>query len=151
MMNDEHMVRARRRPDGQLEEILPDGSTRILKGDTDWARLAAMTEEEIQQNALDDPDNPPRTTEELARMPRIPNPKVLRERLNLTQEEFARQFHIWLRTLQEWEQNERMPDSTAIAYLRVIERIPDAVRQALIVDPIAPTATVVEPREKRVS
>jgi uncharacterized protein (DUF4415 family) len=28
---------------------------------TDWARLRAMTEEEIEQNALDDPDNPPIT------------------------------------------------------------------------------------------
>jgi uncharacterized protein (DUF4415 family) len=26
---------------------------------TDWARLDAMTEEEIEQNALHDPDNPP--------------------------------------------------------------------------------------------
>jgi uncharacterized protein (DUF4415 family) len=26
---------------------------------TDWKRLRAMTEEEIEQNALDDPDNPP--------------------------------------------------------------------------------------------
>jgi uncharacterized protein (DUF4415 family) len=33
---------------------------------TDWARLRAMTEEEIDRNALDDPDNPPWTDEELA-------------------------------------------------------------------------------------
>jgi len=26
---------------------------------TDWKRLRAMTEKEIEQNALDDPDNPP--------------------------------------------------------------------------------------------
>ena len=26
---------------------------------TDWARLRAMTEEEIEANALSDPDNPP--------------------------------------------------------------------------------------------
>lgn len=32
---------------------------------TDWARVNAMTEEEIEQNALDDPDNPPWTEEEL--------------------------------------------------------------------------------------
>ena len=29
------------------------------KGKTDWARLKAMTEEEIEANALSDPDNPP--------------------------------------------------------------------------------------------
>jgi len=28
-----------------------------IKGQTDWARIDAMTEEEIEQNALNDPDN----------------------------------------------------------------------------------------------
>lgn len=32
---------------------------------TDWERVNNMTEEEIEQNALDDPDNPPLTDEEL--------------------------------------------------------------------------------------
>lgn len=140
-MSDAHMVRVRRRPDGQLEETYPDGSTRIHRVETDWSRFDALTEEEIQQHALDDPDNPPHTAEELARMPRIPNPRRLRESLNLTQEEFARQFQIRLRTIQEWERNERMPDNMAISYLRVIEKIPDAVRQALIVEPPAEMRT----------
>ena len=34
------------------------------RGLTDWKRLRAMTEEEIEQNALDDPDNPPIKDEE---------------------------------------------------------------------------------------
>lgn len=33
----------------------------------EWARLEAMTAEEIEQNAIDDPDNPPSTDEELER------------------------------------------------------------------------------------
>jgi uncharacterized protein (DUF4415 family) len=32
---------------------------------TDWARIDAMTEEEIEANAAADPDNPPWTDEEL--------------------------------------------------------------------------------------
>ncbi len=36
--------------------------------DEELARLDAMTEEEIEANALSDPDNPPLTDEELARM-----------------------------------------------------------------------------------
>jgi hypothetical protein len=49
---------------------MPDGSTRpyVSPTKTDWARLASMTEEEIEANALSDPDNPPMTEEELARM-----------------------------------------------------------------------------------
>jgi hypothetical protein len=34
-----------------------------MKGQTDWARLDAMTEEEVEQNALNDPDNQPLTDE----------------------------------------------------------------------------------------
>jgi hypothetical protein len=34
----------------------------------DWARIDAMTDEEIEAAALADPDNPPLTDEELARM-----------------------------------------------------------------------------------
>jgi putative transcriptional regulator len=145
-MSEESIVRARRGPDGRLEQILPDGTTRPLEGKSDWARVDAMTEEEAYQNALDDPDNPPRTTAELARMPRIPNPRQLRRHLGLTQEEFARQFHIALGTLRDWEQGVRRPDSTAKSYLRVIEKIPDAVRQALNGDATEPVS---EPSEKR--
>jgi putative transcriptional regulator len=132
-MNDENMVRARRTPDGRWEQILPDGSTRPLErmSEADWARFDAMTDEEVYQNALDDPDNPPRTAAELARMPRVPNPKTLRLSLHLTQEEFARRFWINLGTLRDWEHGIRMPDGTAISYLRVIEKIPEAVMQAL--------------------
>ena len=36
-----------------------------LKVTADWARFDAMTEEEAYQNALDDPDNPPLTAEQL--------------------------------------------------------------------------------------
>jgi len=35
-----------------------------MKDLTDWARLDAMTEEEIERNAADDPDNPPWTDED---------------------------------------------------------------------------------------
>lgn len=31
------------------------------KGLTDWEAVDAMSEEEVEQNALDDPDNPPMT------------------------------------------------------------------------------------------
>lgn len=51
-MNEEHMVRRN----------LADRR----EGRTDWARIDAMTEEEIEANALSDPDNPPWTEEELA-------------------------------------------------------------------------------------
>src|SRR5688572_24606979 len=130
-MSDDNFVKARRGSDGRLEQVFPDGSTRPLEGKSDWARVDAMTEEEIEQNALDDPDNPPLTPERLARMRRVPNPRNLRLSLGLTQEEFSRQFEITLGTLRAWESGRRQLDRTAVSYLTVIANNPDAVRQAL--------------------
>ena len=94
---------------------------------TDWDRLAAMSDEEAHANALADEDNPPLTDEQLARMRRVPRPQEIRQRLGLTQRDFARKFHIALSTLRDWEQGARRPDSAAKAYLRVIDEAPDLV------------------------
>ncbi len=130
-MSENDIVKARRLPDGTMVEELADGSTRPLEDRTDWARLAAMTEEEIEANALADPDNPPLTDEELARLRPVPHPRRIRERLQLTQEQFAEQFEIPLGTLRDWEQDPSLPDRSARTLLRVIEQDPEAVRNAL--------------------
>ena len=91
-----------------------------------------MTEEEIEANALADPDNPPITPEELARMRRVPNAKRIREKLNLTQEAFSERFEIPLGTLRDWEQGASSPHGPARTLLRVIEQDPEAVANALV-------------------
>lgn len=100
-------------------------------GKTDWTRVAALSGEQALLNALADPDNPPLTDEQLARMRRVPDPQEIRQRLGLTQRQFSRQFQIALGTLRDWEQGARRPDSAAKAYLRVIAAAPDAVRRIL--------------------
>jgi putative transcriptional regulator len=100
-------------------------------GKTDWTRVEALTGEQALQNALADPDNPPLTDEQLARMRRVPDPQEIRQRLGLTQRQFSQQFQIALGTLRDWEQGARRPDSAAKAYLRVIAAAPDAVRRIL--------------------
>jgi putative transcriptional regulator len=57
--------------------------------------------------------------------------RAIRERSGLSQIEFARRFAIPPRTLQDWEQRRREPDSAIRAYLTVIDRNPGAVRKAL--------------------
>jgi len=130
-MNDEHTIRVRKGPDGTFVQIMPDGSTQPIEDRTDWARLDAMTEEEIEANALSDPDNPPLTDDELSRMRRVPNPRTIRTQLNLTQEEFAERFFLPLGTIRDWEQGKKRPDSAARVLLRVIERNPQAVIEAM--------------------
>ena len=84
-MSESSIVRVRSLPDGSVVQVLPDGSTipYIDPHPTDWARLEAMSEEEIDANALSDPDNPPLTDEELARARRIPDPARIRRRLGI--------------------------------------------------------------------
>jgi putative transcriptional regulator len=106
-------------------------ANRKRTGKTDWTLVEALTGEQALQNALADPDNPPLTDEQLARMRRIPDPQEIRQRLGLTQREFSGQFQIALGTLRDWEQGARRPDSAAKAYLRVIAADPDAVRRIL--------------------
>lgn len=72
-MSKSTIITARRLDDGTIVQECEDGTTRPIVSRTDWERLAAMTEEEIEANALADEDNPPLTAEELARMRHVPN------------------------------------------------------------------------------
>jgi putative transcriptional regulator len=125
------IVTVRRLPDGTVVQVFPDGTTRPIQGKTNWARLEAMTGEEIEANALADPDNPPMTAEDLARMRVFPHPKRIREALKLTQEQFAERFEIPLGTLRDWEQGVFYPDKPARTLLHVIEQDPEGVARAL--------------------
>jgi putative transcriptional regulator len=56
---------------------------------------------------------------------------AIRRRLGMSQGEFAARFGFKLDALQNWEQGRRRPDGAARAFLRVIEREPEAVQRAL--------------------
>ena len=98
---------------------------------TDWSRFDAMTEAQRHQAALNDPDARPLTDEDLNRMKRTPQVRIIRRALGLSQEEFAARYHIPIGTLRDWEQGRVEPDRAARAYLKVIAREPETVREAL--------------------
>ena len=127
-MSRENTTIARRRSDGTLVELLPGGGTRPLADETDWQRLRAMTDAEVEAAAASDPDAQPLTGERLTRVPRV---KTLRRVLQLTQEEFAARYQIPLGTLRDWEQQRAEPDQPARAYLKAIAGDPEGVRRAL--------------------
>ena len=60
-----------------------------------------------------------------------PDAKAIRERLGLSQSRFAAIIGVSVRTLQNWEQGRREPEGPAKALLRVVDREPEAVLQAL--------------------
>ena len=57
--------------------------------------------------------------------------KGLRERLGLTQNQFSGMIGVSIKTLQNWEQGRRKPEGPAKALLRVVEKEPQAVMNAL--------------------
>lgn len=130
-VNDESTIRVLRLADGRVFQEMDDGTLRPMESKMDWTRFDSMTEEEIEANALSDPDNPPWTDEELQRIRRVPNAKQIRAKLQLTQEQFAGNFNLPLGTIRDWELGRRQPDTAAKNFLRVIEHNPDAVIEAL--------------------
>ncbi|MHB8433501.1 MAG: helix-turn-helix domain-containing protein [Candidatus Tyrphobacter sp.] len=59
------------------------------------------------------------------------NVRALRERLGLTQEEFARRYRFPLRSVQEWEQGRKRPAPGTMTLLLAISRKPKALADAL--------------------
>jgi putative transcriptional regulator len=104
---------------------------------TDWRAFDTMSEAERHEAAVSDPDCPPATVGQLARARRAPNVRALRERMKLTQEEFAERFGLPLGTVRDWEQGAHRPDRAAQVLLRVIAKNPDAVIRALKEKPAA--------------
>jgi putative transcriptional regulator len=122
---------ARIRSDGKVVEVLADGT----EGPFPEPSMRPMTEAEIEAAAGADPDARPMTAEELRTARRVPRIKTLRRALGLTQEEFARRYHIPLGTLRDWEQGRTEPDQPARAYRKAIAGDPEAVRRALAATP----------------
>lgn len=67
----------------------------------------------------------------IAHVPDQVDVAAIRTRLGLSQGEFAARFGFKLDALQNWEQGRRRPDPAVRAFLRVIEREPEAVLRAL--------------------
>jgi len=57
--------------------------------------------------------------------------RAMRQRLGMTQEVFAARYGLTLARLRDWEQGRSAPDGAVRAYLKVIEREPEAVARAL--------------------
>ena len=130
-MSKKNTIVARRQSDGTVVQVLRDGSTKPFEDKTDWARLRAMTDEEVTAAALADPDARPMTPEQLRTARRVPRTRTLRRALALTQEEFALRYHIPIGTLRDWEQGRCEPDQPSRAYLTVIAHDPGGVQRAL--------------------
>lgn len=66
--------------------------------------------------------------------PRQVDTRAVRDRMGLSQEQFATEFGLDLSTLRNWEQGRSTPDTATNAYLMLVDRNPSAVRRALAED-----------------
>ena len=57
--------------------------------------------------------------------------KAIRRKLGMSQAQFAASFGFGLAAVQNWEQGRRRPEGAVRAFLKVIDREPDAVKRAL--------------------
>jgi putative transcriptional regulator len=111
---------------------LSNEQIRAMKGRTDWAKVKAATDEQIEQwkheDGINDADfGPPRLV--------VPQTDVhaLRDRLGLSREEFATRFCLSPRTVEQWEQHRREPDGPARVLLFLISKNPSIIEQELAI------------------
>lgn len=91
-------------------------------------RLHSLTEDEINAAARSDPDALPLDGVGKEKLIPIPNPRRVRRQLGMSQQVFARTYHLNLRTLQDWEQGRRLPDASTRTLLVLIQSYPDQIR-----------------------
>ncbi len=60
----------------------------------------------------------------------LTTPLEIRQKLNLTQTDFAGLMGVSVRTVQEWEQGRRKPSGAARSLLRIAEQHPEAFLNA---------------------
>jgi putative transcriptional regulator len=103
----------------------------MSKTTTSSKTLRRMTPAAVEAAARADRDAQPLTANDIKRMRRTPQAKIIRRALALTQEEFAVRYHIPLGTLRDWEQGRAQPDRPTQAYLKIIACEPEQVERLL--------------------
>ena len=59
------------------------------------------------------------------------NVMAIRNKMHMSRQKFCEEFGFSVRTLEKWERGERMPETSARAYLTVISSNPNVVIKAL--------------------
>jgi putative transcriptional regulator len=92
----------------------------------DQAKLDATTEEDIRRHMIEDGEDPD------AEFPTdwefVVPPQVVREKLGMTQEEFAKALRVPVGTLRNWEQRRVGLDPAVRSLLAIIYKMPEALK-----------------------
>jgi putative transcriptional regulator len=91
---------------------------------TKWAKIDAMTDEDIARQIASNPDAAPDMAPEI-------DVRAIRRAAGMTQAEFAAVYEFSIRTVQEWERGAKKPSGPARTLLRAIKADPEGLRKAL--------------------
>ena len=102
-----------------LEEILAS------KPQVDQAKLDATTEEDIRRHMIEDGEDPDAEIPDTWQL--VVPPQRVREKLGMTQEEFAKAIKVPVERLQEWERN-GVRDPAIRSLLAILYKMPEALK-----------------------
>ena len=103
-------------------------SIRRVKPRTDRRKIAATLEADIRRHAREDGQD---ERGDLSGFSAVIPPQMLRKRLRMTQDQFARALRIPVSTLRNWEQGRVLPDPAARSLLAIVAKNPKAALKAL--------------------
>ena len=112
-------IEARLGSTGAVSQRRSTGPWEPVEPRTDWKRVDATTEAEIEGQAASDDAEAAKDAAAWARR--------VRRRAGLSQAEFARRIGISVVTVRDWERGKALPNGAARALLRMIDRVPEAV------------------------
>ena len=122
---------------GAIVNISP-GEARTAK--INWAKVDATSDAGVNRHAREDRTTTPsdRAWLKMSREGRLSHMppatvdvRAIREKLHLSQPEFAARFGFTAAAVRQWEQGRRQPHGPARVLLTIIDREPGAVRRAL--------------------
>jgi putative transcriptional regulator len=106
----------------------------------DWSKVAATGETDMARHAREDRTRTPsdrawRKMKEEGLVAVLPpaavDVRAIREKMKLSQSEFAARFGFTAAAVRQWEQGRRYPHGPARVLLTIIDKEPNAVRRAL--------------------
>ena len=115
------------------------------KSTVDWAKVDATTEENIRRHMIEDGEDPDAEIDwSKARM--VIGAATVRQKLELSQTEFATLINVPVASVRNWEQGRARPDAAAQSLLLVLWREPEAAVRALSARPALPSTPLVGAR-----
>jgi len=108
--------------------------------ETDWDRIDAMSDADIERQIAGNPDAAPDMAARAAQRvwqsdrPLAERLSGARKALGLSRPEFAAAYGIPSRTLEGWEQGLRRPDRGSTAYLSIIFGMPHRVAETVAIE-----------------